>query len=53
MTELATAQLNDSDLHYFLNSKNSNLNVEMRSISDCDLILIGDVSTGETVVPNR
>ena len=42
MTELATAQRNDSDLLNFLNSENSKLNVEMRSISDCDLNLIGD-----------
>ena len=54
MIELATAQQNDSDLLKFLNSENSKLNVEMRSISDCDLNLIGDVSTGEfrPIVPN-
>ena len=54
MTELATAQQNDDDLLNFLNSKNSKLNVEMSFISDCDLNLIGDVSTGEfrPILPN-
>ena len=47
MTELATAQQNDSDLLNYFNSENSKLTVEMRSISDCDLNLISDVSTGE------
>ena len=54
MTNLATAQQNDSDLQNFLNSENLKLNVEMRSISDCDRNFIGDVSTGEfrPIVPN-
>ena len=54
MTELATAQQNESNLLNFLNSQNSKLNVEMRSISECDRNLIGDVSTGEfrPIVPN-
>ena len=47
MTKLATAQQNDRDLLNFLNNNNSKFNVEMRSISDCDLNLIGVVSTSE------
>ena len=54
MYELVTVQQNDSDLQNALNCKNSKLNVEMCSISDCDRNLIGDVSTGEfrPIVPN-
>ena len=47
MIKLVTAQQNNSDLLNFLNNENSKLNVEMRSISDCDLNVIGDVSTGK------
>ena len=57
MIELATALQNESDrpIHYFLNSENSKLDDEMRSISDCDLNVIGDVSTtnfDQLLIPN-
>ena len=47
MIELATSEQNDRVLHNFLKNENSKLDVEMRSISDCNLNLIGDISTGK------